>query len=249
MPTTTEARRTRWIRGFFARHACGELITTMKTKNASPSTATGIPNTQAYGLVCTTTQASPFAEQPAKPVFEKWVKVWYPASIRPSTDSARVVNGSQPMERGRVQGRRQAGPTGSAGCSACSFPLTAAVACLLLAWVLACLPLAGALACFPRPGATCLPLAWVPARCLPLPWVTAVPLAAPPPLFGDVREALMPGRIACPGNRRHERPWRPARDPSPQYAKVSVCRTHPPCLASCFHQRPPRQLPGEPPVR
>src|SRR6516225_6965345 len=108
------------------------------------------------------------------------------------------------MVRGRVQGRRQDELAGSTGCSAGCFPLTVA-ACLPLAWVFACLPLACGLACFPLAVAACLPVAWVPGRCLPLPWVTVVPLAAPPRFFGEVREALMPGRIACPAERRHER--------------------------------------------
>src|SRR5919108_4567657 len=98
MPVTTEASLIQCTSGCRARQAHGDMIATMNTKNASPSTATGMRlNTSDCGLVVTFVQLiDAFSGQAANADWVKCSMVRYVASARPSTESTRVVNGRPP---------------------------------------------------------------------------------------------------------------------------------------------------------
>src|SRR5215472_14510922 len=100
MPTTTDASLAQCTAGHGARQPQRELTATMNTKNARPSTDTGMPPLVPAGtldqmLVVTATQlTAPCSAQPAKLVAS--VKCWTVrnvASARPSSETRIVANG------------------------------------------------------------------------------------------------------------------------------------------------------------
>src|SRR5215468_2070521 len=97
MPTITEPNRAQRIAGHLARHAHGEVTAAMKTKKASPSTATGkMPNTIDSGLVVTAAQlTNPFSEQTRILGEVKWAMVRYTETPRPPSASTHVVSWNQ----------------------------------------------------------------------------------------------------------------------------------------------------------
>src|SRR5215813_8683019 len=181
MPTTMEPTRAQLSGGQVTRHAQGELTTARKTKKASPSTATGMPNTIDCALVVTFSQLIVLLAGQARVTdVRERAKLRTMETPRPPNDRCQVVSWNH--SGGPAEGATSAAPAraGAAARAAAGRPFPARP--LPCRW----------------PGA--VPCRWLAA--VPCRWPAAVLASGRPPRVPLSRDWVpLPGLAVAPGLR------------------------------------------------